>query len=157
MRQWVWNSPRLVGENIRPPSLALASRPIPVTRPAGQAPGHGPQAGQASTGRPPLSWLPVLVLPGRYLQDLYRPDLLPQTPVYTGWSRDNNAHLGNPSRERRSHFAVYFSAGFSDKTVPYIMNELYLTGATREDACAYCTMRKYSRKHVTQNARPSRA
>ena len=27
------------------------------------------------------------------------------------------AHLGNPSREQRSHFAVYFSAGFSDKTV----------------------------------------
>ena len=70
-------------------------------------------------------------------------------------SRSSSAHLGNPSRERRSHFTVYFSAGFSDKTVPCTMNELYLTGATREDACAHCTMRKYSRKRVTQNVRPS--
>ena len=37
------------------------------------------------------------------------------------------------------------------------MNELYLTGATREDACAHCTMRKYSRKRVTQKPRPSEA
>ena len=33
-----------------------------------------------------------------------------------------NAHLGNPSRERRSHFAVYFSAGFSDKIIPCTLN-----------------------------------
>ena len=44
----------------------------------------------------------------------------------------HNAHLGNACRERRSHFAVYFTAGFSNKTVPCTMNELYLTGATRE-------------------------
>ena len=62
-----------------------------------------------------------------------------------------NAHLGNASRERRSHFAVYFTAGFSNKTVPCTMNELYLTGATREAEWAHYTMRKYSRKHVTQN------
>ena len=28
-----------------------------------------------------------------------------------------NAHLGNPCRERRSHFAVYFTIGFNNKTV----------------------------------------
>ena len=39
------------------------------------------------------------------------------------------AQLGNACRERTSHFAVYFSAGFSNKTVPCTMNELYL----RED------------------------
>ena len=44
----------------------------------------------------------------------------------------HNAHLGNSCRERRSHFAVYFIAGFNNKTVPCTMNELYLTGATRE-------------------------
>ena len=45
---------------------------------------------------------------------------------------------------------MYFSAGFSDKTVPCTMNELYLTGATHEAACAHCTMGKYGRKLVTQ-------
>ena len=68
-----------------------------------------------------------------------------------------SAHLGNPCREQRSYFAVYFTAGFNNKTVPCTMNELYLTGATREAACAHCTMRKYSRKCVTQKPRPSEA
>ena len=52
---------------------------------------------------------------------------------------------------------MYFSAGFSDKKVPCTMNELYLTGATSEDACAHCIMGKYIIKRVTQNARPSQA
>ena len=34
----------------------------------------------------------------------------------------------NPCRERRSYFAVYFTAGFNNKTVPCTMNELYLPG-----------------------------
>ena len=29
------------------------------------------------------------------------------------WSRLASAHIGNPYRERRSHFAVYFTTGFS--------------------------------------------
>ena len=52
---------------------------------------------------------------------------------------------------------MYFTAGFTNKSVPCTMNEVYLTGATREAACAYCTMRKYSRKRVTQKPRPSEA
>ena len=36
-----------------------------------------------------------------------------------------NAHLGSPSRERRSHFAVYFTACFKGKTVQCTTNELY--------------------------------
>ena len=54
-------------------------------------------------------------------------------------------HLGNSSRERRSHFTVYFTAGFRSKTVPSTMNELYLTWATGEDAYSQCTIEKYSR------------
>ena len=54
-------------------------------------------------------------------------------------------HLGNPSRERRSHFTVYFTAGFRSKTVPSTMNELYLTWATGEAAYSQCTIEKYSR------------
>ena len=69
----------------------------------------------------------------------------------------SSAHLGNPCRERRSHFAVYFTVGFNNKTVRCTMNELYLTGATHEAACAHCTVRKYSRKRVTQKPRPSEA
>ena len=38
------------------------------------------------------------------------------------------AHLGNPPRERRGHFAVYFSAGFSGKTVQCTLNELCQMG-----------------------------
>ena len=77
--------------------------------------------------------------------------IYPFPPIYP------SAHLGNPCRERRSYFAVYFTAGFNNKTVPCTMNELYLTGATREAACAHCTMRKYSRKRITQKPRPSEA
>ena len=57
-------------------------------------------------------------------------------------------HLGNPSRERRSHFTVYFTAGFRSKTVPSTMNELYLTWAMREAAYSQCTMEKYVRSMI---------
>ena len=48
---------------------------------------------------------------------------------------------------------MYFTAGFTNKTVPCTINELYVTGAMRGAACAHCTMRKYSTKRVTQKPR----
>ena len=64
-----------------------------------------------------------------------------------------SAHLGSPPRERKVHFEVCFTAGFSGKIVNSSMNEVYHTGATREAAYSHCTMVNYSRKRVTQNPR----
>ena len=52
---------------------------------------------------------------------------------------------------------LYLYAGFSNKTAPCTINELYLTGAAREATCTDCTMGKYGRKRITQKLQPSEA
>ena len=55
-----------------------------------------------------------------------------------------NAHFGSPPRERKVHFEVCFTAGFSGKIVNSSMNEVYHTGAMCEATYSHCTMVNYS-------------